>query len=277
MSRLINRSIPYVRGRRIALSRPRRFIGDLLHFSHKIPAVPAQRTMRLADLVAARASWSERVSWCAIFIKAYAIVAARRPELRRTFLPFPWARLYEHPCNVASFTIERQYQGEDEVFFAKIAKPELISLTTLDAIIRAYKTADIEKVDSFRQALNLSGLPKPLRRLAWWVGLETYGPFKAYHFGTFGVSVVSSFGASSVFLLSPLTTTLNYGVFEPDGRLDVRLTYDHRVVDGAKVARAMTHLEEVLLEEVRAELLAGPGSKRLTTNEALEAAQQAAA
>jgi pyruvate/2-oxoglutarate dehydrogenase complex dihydrolipoamide acyltransferase (E2) component len=51
-----------------------------------------------------------------------------------------------------------------------------------------------------------------------------------------------------------LTTTLNYGQFEPDGTLDVRLTYDHRVLDGSTVARALVALEAVLHGEILAEL-----------------------
>ena len=41
-----------------------------------------------------------------------------------------------------------------------------------------------------------------------------------------------------------------------DGELDVRIIYDHRVMNGATVARALGRLEEILLgpvlEEVRA-------------------------
>jgi pyruvate/2-oxoglutarate dehydrogenase complex dihydrolipoamide acyltransferase (E2) component len=52
-----------------------------------------------------------------------------------------------------------------------------------------------------------------------------------------------------------LTTTLNYGVIEPDGTVCVRIIYDHRVFDGAVVARALVRLEEVLngplLDELR--------------------------
>jgi pyruvate/2-oxoglutarate dehydrogenase complex dihydrolipoamide acyltransferase (E2) component len=51
-----------------------------------------------------------------------------------------------------------------------------------------------------------------------------------------------------------LTSTLNYGVIAPDGSVDVRLTYDHRVLDGATVARALADLERVLNCEILAEL-----------------------
>ena len=39
---------------------------------------------------------------------------------------------------------------------------------------------------------------------------------------------------------------LNYGVFAPDGTVDVRFVYDHRVMDGAVVARALQTFEEIL-------------------------------
>jgi hypothetical protein len=51
-----------------------------------------------------------------------------------------------------------------------------------------------------------------------------------------------------------LTTALNYGVIGPDGDVDVRIIYDHRVLDGATVARALVDLEAVLSQEVFAEL-----------------------
>ncbi len=216
--------------------------------------------MRLADVVAARASWPKHISWCAIFIKAYAIVAKERPELRRAMLTFPWKRIYEHPENVASFGLERDYQNELSVFFGKIASPEQLSLVKLDKIVRSHKSAPIETVPSYRHALLLSRVPQPLRWLLWWMALSWEGPKRAWHFGTFGISVVASLGAAGIHILSPLTTTLNYGMFEPDGSIDVRLVYDHRVLDGAVVARAMAALEEVLHNVIVPELLAGePG------------------
>ena len=40
--------------------------------------------------------------------------------------------------------------------------------------------------------------------------------------------------------------TLTYGIIGRDGRVPVRLIYDHRVLDGATVARALAKLEETL-------------------------------
>jgi hypothetical protein len=246
--------MPHSTGRRMPLSLPRRFICDVVHYARQVPSVPTQRRMRLAEVVAARAAASPRPGWCAIFTKAYGIVAAGRPELRRAYIPFPWPHLYEHPDNIATVGIERHFNDEDAVFFARIRTPNILSLTDLDRHVRHFKEAPIEDIGAFRHALKVSSLPLPLRRLIWWLGLHSSGRRRAKHFGTFGISVVAALGAASLHQLSPLTTALNYGVLEPDGSLEVRLTYDHRVLDGGNAARALTELERVLRGEILAEL-----------------------
>ena len=255
-AQLWRRQPPYRAGRWIPLSLQRRFVVDLLHFAKKVPSVPMQKTMALAERVAARRAARSKVSWSAIFTKAYAIISAARPELRRSFLSFPWPHLYEHEFVVASVGIERDCGGEPGVFFGNVPTPQTLRLVEIDALIRHFKTAPIESIESFRTVLRLSRLPKPLRRFVWWFGLNVRGLYRATFFGTFGISVVAALGAAGLHLLSPLTTTLNYGTFQDDGRLDVRATYDHRVMDGATVARALADLERVLMGEILAELRA---------------------
>lgn len=213
-----------------------------------------QRRMHLSELISARRAANERICWSAIFLKAYSQVAAVRPELRRCYLPWPWPRLFEHRFNVATFGIERMHEEEPSVFFARIARPELRSLKDLNELIHYYKSVPVEKVDAFRNALTISKFPLPIRRFLWWLGLQTDGKWRGAMFGTFGMSVVASLGAAGLHILSPLSTTLNYGAFEPDGSIDVRLVYDHRVMDGATVARAMSALEDELRGAILKEL-----------------------
>jgi pyruvate/2-oxoglutarate dehydrogenase complex dihydrolipoamide acyltransferase (E2) component len=40
----------------------------------------------------------------------------------------------------------------------------------------------------------------------------------------------------------------------PDGHLDVRLIFDHRVLDGAPVARALGDLQAILRDDIAEEL-----------------------
>jgi hypothetical protein len=238
----------------LPLSAPRRLICDLLHYARRVPTVPVQRRMRLAAVAAAREAAAPRPSWCAVFTKAYATVAAADPLLRRAYLSFPRPRLYQHPANVATVAVGRRLGEEDAVLFAPIREPEKLSLADLDACLRRLKDQPLESNGAFRRALRLSRLPGPLRRLLWWAGLNVSGRKRAHFMGTFGVSVYSGLGASSLHPLSVVTTTLNYGPVEPDGAVDVRLVYDHRVMDGGSVARALAELERVLTHEVLAEL-----------------------
>lgn len=241
-------------GRWLALSPSRRIIADLVHFARQMPTVPVERVMQVGPLREVRDRLPLRPSWCAIFTKAYACVAAQQPALRRTYLPYPWPHLYEHPSNIASVAVEREYRGERCVFFAHLRSPDQQSLRQLDAHLRRFKEEPVESIGLFRRALTVGRLPWPVRRLLWWIGLNSSGAKRAKRMGTFGVSVYSSLGAESLHPLSPLTTTLNYGVIQPDGRLRVRLIYDHRVLDGADVARALAAMEAVLHREILAEL-----------------------
>jgi hypothetical protein len=241
-------------GRNLPLSLPRRFIGDLVHFARRVPSVPVERRMDLAAVLAARRLAQPRPSWCAIFTRAYSFVAAACPELRRAYLSFPRPHLYEHPANVASIAVERRLGDEDAVLFGHLKSPEKLSLLELDTQLRQWKEQPIERIGSFRRVLRLSRWPWPLRRLIWWIGLNCIGRKRAHYFGTFGVSVYSGLGAASLHPLSPLTTTLNYGVIDPDGCVDVRIAYDHRVLDGATIARALEELERVLKCEILTEL-----------------------
>lgn len=245
-------------GKRIPLSLPRRIICDLMHVARQVPTVPVQRRMRLTEVAAARQGANPRPSWAALFCKAYGQVAQSRPELRRFYLKFPWPHLYEHPVSVATVAIERPYRdGEDGIFFVHFAQPEAKSLTEIDARLREGKSAPLESIGSFRRALLIGSLPRPLRRLIWWVGVNLWPRKRAAMMGTFGVSVYGSLGAASLHPLSPATTTLNWGVIEPDGSVDVRIIYDHRVLDGTTVARALAELEATLngamAEELRAQ------------------------
>jgi pyruvate/2-oxoglutarate dehydrogenase complex dihydrolipoamide acyltransferase (E2) component len=56
--------------------------------------------------------------------------------------------------------------------------------------------------------------------------------------------------------LAPCTVVLNYGVIAADGTVDVRFNYDHRVMDGATVARALQAFERILTESLLREVTA---------------------
>jgi hypothetical protein len=241
-------------GRYFALSLPRRLVNDMLHFADRVPTVPVERSIDVGRVQDLRERIPQRLGWCALFLKAYGLVAARFPALRRAYLGFPRSCLYEHPYNVASVAIERCYGREYEVFFAQIRAPEYQPLVALEAHICRYKESPVEQVARYRRALRVSRFPGPVRRLMWWYALNVSGPGRARRLGTFGLSSYSALGARSLHPLSPLTTTLNYGPVADDGTVTVRIVYDHRAMDGGTVARALAALEEVFNGELIQEM-----------------------
>jgi hypothetical protein len=227
---------------------------DLLHFAKGIPTLPVQRRISIAAVVAARAACRERPRWTAIFTKAYGLMTDEVAEFRRVYVKLPWAHLYEYPISRSVIMIEREYQGESCVFSISIRNPADYTLVKLSRILQHATTAPIEEIKDFRRMLQISSLPFPIRRLLWWLGLNI-GRQRSNYFGTFGVSVYSALNAESLHPLGPTTSVLNYGMIDRDGEVNVRIIYDHRVLNGATVARALDRLEHILnttiVEELR--------------------------
>ena len=105
-------------------------------------------------------------------------------------------------------------------------------------------------------ALRFSHAPTPVRRLLWWSTLNISGYKRCKRFGTFGLSSYGALGAEQLHPISPLTTTLTYGPIDPvTGRVVVKLIYDHRVLDGAYIARRLHDIEDVMNGPILSELL----------------------
>lgn len=245
-----------MRGRHLALTPSRRLVCDLMWLSMGIPRVTVQRRMNLAALREARKAAGEAgraPSWTAVFTLAYARLAQEYPDLRRAFLRWPRPHLYEYPASIASIAFEREIGGERAVLLGRIKAPETRSLAEIDAMIRHYRETPVADIPEFARALRVARLPGFLRRMMMGLAYQS-GRQRANYFGTFQFSVYSGLGAESFNPLTPLNTLLNYGPLAPDGGVDVRILYDHRVMDGATVARALAHFETILNVELPGEI-----------------------
>jgi hypothetical protein len=234
-----------MRGRAIPLLPSRRVQNDFLYFANRTPILPVQRRMALGALVEARKANPHRPPWTALFLKAYAVLAQETPELRRVYIGMPRPHLYEYPSSVGMVAFERKTPGGAEVFAGRIKDPARRSLAELAEILRRFNETPLWDIKEFRRVLILGRLPLLLRRFLMWIGLNI-GRQRANFFGTFGLSVYSALGAESLRPLAPCTVVLNWGVIGADGTVDVRFNYDHRVMDGATVARALQALEKIL-------------------------------
>jgi pyruvate/2-oxoglutarate dehydrogenase complex dihydrolipoamide acyltransferase (E2) component len=242
------------KGTSLPITGPRRFIIDLVHFARQVPSTPVARTVNVSALIGPRSEHAAKPSWAVLFMKAYALVGANHPPLRRSLLQFPWPRLYEHPWMNCALAIERSYLGEPGVFVGVFRAPEQQSIAQLQEALTWYKQQPLEQVGLYRQTLRVSRAPRPVRRLLWWSTLNVSGQKRAKRFGTFGLTSYGALGAESLHPISPLTTTLTFGPISATGDVVIKLIYDHRVLDGAYIARRLRDIEAVLGTEILADL-----------------------
>jgi hypothetical protein len=116
------------------------------------------------------------------------------------------------------------------------------------------KSIPIEEFKELSQMRRIGKMPAPIRRLLWRMGFHWSGRKRAHYFGTFALSSPAAAGAGLSTIISPVTCTLHYGLFDESRCINMRLTFDHRVIDGAPVARALNDLEETLQMEIAPEI-----------------------
>ncbi|HET7883324.1 MAG TPA: hypothetical protein VFL55_20730, partial [Acetobacteraceae bacterium] len=200
-----------------------------------------------------------RIPWPVVFAKAYALVAAESPPLRRVYVKLPWPHLHELPQSVASIIIERDWphngDSEKALFLGRFKAPDTAALPNLATRLLALKSAPIDSITDFSRALAIARLPQPLRLLLVWLSLNI-GQQVPNFMGSFAISALGSHGAAIVGTIPVWSSFLNYGPIAPDGGVDIYLSVDHRVIDGGPAARAIRALEVILngpvLDELRA-------------------------
>src|SRR5688572_11721841 len=113
----------HVKARWLPLTPDRSLVCDIAHFAKQIPLFPVERTFDLSEVVARRADSCPRIAWSVVFLKAYALVAANHPALRRAYIAWPWPHFVEWDDSVGMLAISREYRGVDRLFWAGFPAP----------------------------------------------------------------------------------------------------------------------------------------------------------
>jgi hypothetical protein len=229
-------------------------MAGMLRYAKGIPTIPVARRMNLPDLVDARSRMGQAPSWSAMFIRAYGLVCARFAPLRRSWISWPTPHLYEHPHSECILAVEREVHGEPVVLPGKIIRPEIATLDEIQQQLQHFQKAEVKSIKSFLLSLRFGRLPGFLQRLILWHNLDLSGKRRVKYIGTFGMSNYGMFGAESLHPIGLQTTLMTLGPISSTGEITVKLVYDHRVLDGAFVARCLKHLEEVLQTIILGEL-----------------------
>ncbi len=187
-----------------------------------------------------------------LFIKAFGIVAERRPVLRQTFQRWPWAHIYQHPRNVAMLATHRMLNNEAWVFHARFEQPERQTLLQLQFGLNRYLNEPADTI--FRKQWELSGLPTFARRFLWWWTMNIALSKRAHRLGTFFLTTLAGKGVEIQDPPAYFTSNLTYGPLDDQNRCRVTLSYDHRLMDGSMVADCLAELEAVLNGAIAVEL-----------------------
>jgi len=234
-------------------------VNDVAVLGRAIPLFPVDREMRLAVVADARAAAPRRIGWAACFLKAYALVARETPLLRSWLVGRLRPRLATASQSVATLAINRvDEQGSDRLFFARLAAPDELPLVAVQAFIDHHASAPVDEI--FRRQLELELVPGWLRRTILRWNMNSTSPKRPGRIGTFSMSSLAGFSAGNHFHPTLCTTSLCQGPLDDAGRCRVTLIADHRVLDGATVARALERLEQVLVRDIAAELRSLPAA-----------------
>ncbi len=229
-------------------------MSDLSWLALRVPTSVLKRTIDLSSLSAARIAGGERIPWPVIVAKAYGLASLEHTFLRRSYVPWPRAHLCEAPHSTATIMISRMWGEDSAALFARIPEPETKSLVEIAAELQAAVETPVETFHSFRALRILGRLPRVVRRAVWWYAFNS-GYQRPRFFGTFGITILGQRGLSHLVPLAPVTSALALGPISDNGRADVTIAFDHRVMDGMHVADAMdafeAHLHGTVLAELR--------------------------
>jgi hypothetical protein len=237
-----------------AVSGHRGCIADVARLGRELPLFPVDRVLRLGALAEARSSAAMRIGWAAVFLKAFGLVAREMPILRSWFVRGLFPRLATSSASVATLAVNRVIGDDERLCFARLRQPDARPLPEIQAFVAACSARPIEEM--FKRQLQLETLPGPIRRTILRWNLNSTSRKRPTRIGTFSLSTLAGRQAFNRFHPTLCTTSLTYGPLEADGRCLVTLIADHRVLDGAAVARALERLEDTLGSVVAAELRA---------------------
>lgn len=239
-------------GKSQLIGRDRALVLDVIHCASKVPSFPVERMMDVGAIDAARQRIQPRISWTAVFCRAYGLASRDHSQLRQMYLAWPLPRMFQSPQCVIAIAVNRQMQAGERLFFGRVFDPDRRSLRDIQQDLDRFQTADPST--AFRSQWRAAMLPKWIRRLAWWWRMDVDHKNRARRVGTGSISALAGQGVTNRLHPCMMTSSLSFGPVEKGGKCLVTLQCDHRILDGAAAARALNGIEQSLNDQVLREL-----------------------
>ncbi len=234
------------------IGQDRAIVLDVIQCASKIPSFPVERRFDLRPIEAARQVARTRISWTAIFCRAYGLASREHPQLRQMYIAWPWARVYQSPKCVIAIAVNRKMEMGERLFFGRVPDPDSRTVLEIQQDLDRFQSDDPRR--AFRSQWRAAKLPFMVRRLAWWWRMDVDYRNRARRVGTGSISALAGQGVTNRLHPCMMTSSLSFGPLEDDGLCLVTLQCDHRIIDGSAAARALNCIGESISDCVLGEL-----------------------
>jgi len=157
-------------------------------------------------------SEEQRVTITAVILKAIAIAQISHPTTRSIRLP--WGKIVTPEIPVAGFTVERMVGEQAAVFFGVIDQAQTKPLRQIACELSAYGSAPLDQMPQLKKEHLLSKFPWILRQIYVVVGENVPFLRRAINRGTFGVTSLGKFGATTIMAPNVCTSIFGVGTVE---------------------------------------------------------------
>ncbi|MBF0544612.1 MAG: 2-oxo acid dehydrogenase subunit E2 [Candidatus Riflebacteria bacterium] len=200
-------------------------------------------------------------SYVSLAMTAYAKALYQFPRLNSYLRLYPFTRLAIYQDVDISFTVERDWLGKRIVLLAVLPTAQNLSFDEVHEFLKKRHSAPLEELDEFARYKRLLKIPVFLRWRLFQLFIKPFPELLRQLVGTTAFTSIGRFGTTLTTPLSPRTCTMSLGKVEMrpryvkgsiEGRLSawLTLTYDHRVSDGAEIARMGDWLKNLIENEL---------------------------
>lgn len=251
----------------LPLPRTRAIVLDVVRWSRRVPSFPVEQTWDVNELSRLRNRCNSqpdqtadsdprfpahRVSWAALFLRAYALACRDYAPLRQSYHGFLWGRIYQSAHVGIAISVNRRVDDHDQLYFGRLGDTDQLNIRAIQDQLNYFQYHDPQV--AFRQQYQAARLPRLLRDLIWWWRLEVDYRNRNQRIGSASLSTLAGHGAYNRHHPCLLTSSLSYGPIDAKGQTLVTLQCDHRVMDGVQACQALKCLKDHFEETVRNEL-----------------------
>ena len=208
-----------------------------------------------ADRAQRRSEGRPVPTYVAYVLAAYGRTLAEFPNLNSYLRLYPITRLALYQGVDISLTIERDWNGRRIVLLGLLREAQAASVEAVHAFLQERREKPLEELDEFARYRLLLKVPVFLRWHLFQLLVKPFPGLLRQMVGTTAFTSIGRFGSTATTPLSPRACTLSLGKVEDRPRAKqgavvaalsawLTVTYDHRVADGAEVARFGNLLRE---------------------------------